>query len=249
MRLKDKVTIVTGGANGIGRGIVEVFAREGAWVLVVDLEEAAGKEVVEGIRGRGGKAEFLRVDVSKEADVREAVKRAAGVNGGRVDAMVNNASYMGPWHDVMGVDDAEWEKTFRVAMMGTQYFTKAAMECMLPFKSGSIINISSVQGMVGARNSVSYTSIKHGLIGFTRSVAYDYGLQGIRANVICPGAIRTRVSAEPGSELHTRQISKTFLGKIGEPEDVAWAAVWLASDESKYVTGAVIPVDGGWTAM
>jgi NAD(P)-dependent dehydrogenase (short-subunit alcohol dehydrogenase family) len=114
---------------------------------------------------------------------------------------------------------------------------------------GSIINISSIQGMVGARNSPAYTTIKHGLIGLTRSTAYDFGPQNIRCNAIAPGAITTRISPPPGSELHQRQISKTFLGRTGQPEEVAAAAVFLASDEASYITGAVIPVDGGWTAM
>ena len=120
---------------------------------------------------------------------------------------------------------------------------------MLPKQQGSIINIASVQAIAAARDSVAYTTTKSGLIGFTRSIAYDYGPQGIRANVICPGAIRTRISPAEGSELHARQISKTFLGRIGSPADVAYAALYLASDVSAYVTGAVLPVDGGWSAQ
>src|SRR6185503_6087030 len=123
------------------------------------------------------------------------------------------------------------------------------LKFMAAQKSGSIINISSIQGLVGGRNSVAYTTIKTGLIGFTRSVAYDYGAQNIRCNAICPGAIRTRISPEPGSEMHQRQISKTFLGRTGETREVASVALFIASDESSYVTGAILPVDGGWTAM
>jgi len=249
MRLKDKLAVVTGAGNGIGRAIAEMFADQGASVLVVDIDETAGEETAGEIRKRGLPASFARVDVSKREQVESAVKMV-GARQNRIDILVNNAAYIAPqWHDVASVSDDEWDRCFRVCMMGTQYFTAETLKYMLPNKSGSIINISSVQGMVGARSSVAYTSIKHGLIGFTRSAAYDYGLQGIRVNAVCPGAIRTRISPPPGSELHTRQISKTFLGRIGEAKDVAQACVYLGSDESNYVTGAVIAVDGGWTAM
>ena len=249
MRLNGKITIVTGAANGIGKAIAQAFAEQGAWVLVADLDREGGELTVSEIAAKGGKAQFAQVDVSREDDVVRATRSVAAIGNNRVDVLVNNAAYITSWHDVATVPDDEWEKCFRVAMMGTQHFTKAVLPFMLPHKAGSIINISSVQGMVGARNSVAYTSIKHGLIGFTRSVAYDYGPQQIRCNAICPGAIHTRISPAPGTELHTRQISKTMLGKIGQPRDIAHAAVFLASDESSYITGAVIPVDGGWTAM
>jgi NAD(P)-dependent dehydrogenase (short-subunit alcohol dehydrogenase family) len=120
---------------------------------------------------------------------------------------------------------------------------------MIPHKAGSIINISSIQGIVGARQSSAYTSIKHAIIGLTRSTAYDFGPHNIRVNAICPGAIQVRYSPKPGDELLARQQSKTFLGRVGQPREVAYAALFLGSDESSYVTGAVIAVDGGWTAM
>jgi NAD(P)-dependent dehydrogenase (short-subunit alcohol dehydrogenase family) len=248
MRLMDKVTIVTGAANGIGRGIAEVFAEQGAWVMVADLDAVAGEEVVRGIRAKGGNAVFERVDISHEEEISRAVKTAAGAKG-RVHALVNNAAYIAPWHDVESSPREEWDKNFSITLMGAANFIKATLPYMLPFHEGSIINISSVQGVVAARTSAAYTSIKHALIGLTRSVAYDYGTRGIRVNAIAPGAIRTRVSPAEGSDLHQRQISKTMLGRIGDVRDVAWAAVYLASEESSSVTGAVIPVDGGWTAI
>jgi NAD(P)-dependent dehydrogenase (short-subunit alcohol dehydrogenase family) len=120
---------------------------------------------------------------------------------------------------------------------------------MVKQKGGSIINISSMVGLVGGRSSAAYVSIKHALVGFTRSVAYDYGPHNIRCNVICPGPITTRISPKPGSELYQRQISRNFLGRVGKPREVANAALFLASDEASYITGAVLAVDGGWTAM
>ena len=248
MRLKDKITIVTGAAHGIGRAIALRFAEEGAAVLVADVDEHAGEDTAAEIRKAGHPASFVRCDVSVASQV-EHVAKLAGERTGRIDVVVNNASVLGPWHDVATVSEQEWDAYYRVSLLGASMLIKAALPYMLPRRSGSIINVSSVQGIVGARSSVAYTSVKHGLVGLTRSVAYDYGPQNIRCNAICPGAIQTRISPQPGSEQHQRQIGKTMLGRVGEPVEVAHAAVFLASDESSYVTGAVLPVDGGWTAM
>ena len=248
MRLKGKITIVTGAAHGIGRAIALRFAEEGAAVLVADVDEQAGEDTAAEIRMAGRPASFVRCDVSVASQV-ENVAKLAGERAGRIHVIVNNASVLGPWHDVATVTEQEWDAYYRVSLLGASMLIKAALPYMLPHRNGSIINVSSVQGIVGARSSVAYTSVKHGLVGLTRSVAYDYGPQNIRCNAICPGAIQTRISPQPGSEQHQRQIGKTMLGRTGEPVEVAHAAVFLASDESSYVTGAVLPVDGGWTAM
>jgi NAD(P)-dependent dehydrogenase (short-subunit alcohol dehydrogenase family) len=193
-------------------------------------------------------ARYVHCDVASEPDIRRIVDEAAAATG-RIDVVCNNAAFLGSQHALMESTAEEWEKCFRVTMLGAQNCTRAALPYMLRQKSGSVINISSVQGIAAARNSVAYTSFKHALIGFTRSVAYDYGPQNIRVNAICPGAIRTRTSPPIGSELHQRQISKTFLGRTGEVDEIAWAALFLASDAASYITGIALPVDGGWTAM
>jgi NAD(P)-dependent dehydrogenase (short-subunit alcohol dehydrogenase family) len=247
-RLENKTAIVTGGAHGIGKAIAEIFSEQGASVLIADLDETGGEKTAAEIRQRKDKAFFIRCDVSDNSQVVAAVKRAAEKSG-RIDILCNNAAYLGNWHNAGEAPDEEWEKCFCVGMMGARNFTREVLPTMVGQKCGSIINISSVQGIVGARNSAAYTSVKHALIGFTRSVAYDYGPQNIRCNAICPGAIRTRISPQAGSELHQRQVSKTFLGRVGEPREVAAAALFLAGAESSYVTGAVLAVDGGWTAM
>ncbi len=240
--LNDKIAIVTGAAHGIGRAIAEMFAEAGGKVLIVDVDREAGEAAA------SGDTIFLQADVSLEADTTRAVKMALD-RWGRVDVLCNNAAALGGFHDALHAESEEWERAFRVSLMGSQHFTKAVLPGMIERRQGSIINIASVQAMVGARNSVAYTSIKAALLGFTRSLAYDFGPYNIRANAICPGAITTRISPPPGSELYQRQVSKTFLGRVGQPREVAWAALFLASDASSYVTGAVIPVDGGWTAM
>jgi NAD(P)-dependent dehydrogenase (short-subunit alcohol dehydrogenase family) len=242
--LDSKVAVVTGGAHGIGRAIVEVFCEAGAHVVMADIDEEAGRAIEATVPN----TQFVRADVSVKDDAARVIE-IAGAIANRIDILCNNAAYLGATHGAFDATEEEWERCFAVSLLGAQYFTGAALPYMIRQKNGSIINIASVQGMVGARNSVAYTSVKHGLIGFTRSVAYDYGPHNIRANAICPGAIQTRISPKPGDELYQRQVGKTFLGRIGVPREVAYAALFVASDEASYLTGAVIPVDGGWTAM
>ena len=237
MTLEGKVAIVTGGVHGIGRAIAEAFAAAGAQVLVADIE--SGDDI--GLR-------FVRADAASPHDIEAAVRAAAAING-RIDVLCNNAAWLGAGHASLEATDEEWERCFQVSLMGTQRYTAAVLPYMQRQGGGSIINIASVQGLVGGRGSAAYTSIKHAIVGFTRSVAYDYGHQNIRVNAICPGAISTRISPKPGEELYARQVSKTFLGRVGQPYEVAAAALFLASDAASYITGAAIPVDGGWTAM
>ncbi len=248
MNLENKVAIITGAANGIGRAIAEAFSQTGAAILIVDIDEPAGEELAADIRKLGRAASFAKVDVSDETQVARAVQMAAAKNG-RIDILVNNAAWMGPWHDIETAPREEWDRCYQTSLIGTANFIRLTLPHMTPHRAGSIINISSVQGMVGARISPAYTAMKHALIGLTRNIAFDYGPSNIRCNALCPGPIHTRISPPPGSELHQRQISKTMLGRTGEPAEVANAAVFLASDEASYITGAVIPVDGGWTAM
>jgi NAD(P)-dependent dehydrogenase (short-subunit alcohol dehydrogenase family) len=233
--LQGKVAIVTGGANGIGRAIAEAFTEAGAHVVIADIEEPAH-------------GHFVRADVSSPEQVRAAVNAAAAING-RIDVLCNNAAHLGPAHAALDATDEEWARCIAVTLLGAQHCTREVLPYMIRQRAGSIINISSIQGIAAARDSAAYTSVKHGLIGFTRSVAYDYGPHNIRANAICPGAIRTRISPPEGSEVHQRQISKTFLGRTGLPNEVAAAAVFLASDAASYITGIALPVDGGWSAM
>ncbi len=247
-RLKDKIAIVTGGANGIGRAISELFAEEGAWVLVTDIEDKPGQETVAGIRAKGGKAEFCHADVSRQEDVRHAVAMAAAQNG-RIDVLVNNAAYLAEnFHGALDSTDEEWRKCIDVALMGTHYFTQATLPYMIAQKKGSIVTVASIQGMEGMMTSVAYTATKSALIGYTMSVSYDYGLHNVRINSLCPGPIQTRIGAEPGGSHYQWQCDQTTLGRVGYPKEVAWAALFLASDEASYVQGIILPVDGGWTS-
>jgi NAD(P)-dependent dehydrogenase (short-subunit alcohol dehydrogenase family) len=247
-RLIDKTAIVTGGANGIGLAISELFAEEGAWVVIADIEEEAGLAAVAAIRSAGREAEFCRTDVASRADVTRAVALAAA-RSGNIDILVNNAAYLGPdFHGVLDSTDEEWRRCIDVALLGTHYFTQAALPHMIARKQGSIVNVVSIQAMVGCPTSVAYTATKSALLGYTLSAAYDYGPMNIRVNSLCPGPIQTRISPKPGETHYDWQCGQTVLGRVGYPREVAYAALFLASDEASYVTGVTLPVDGGWTA-
>jgi NAD(P)-dependent dehydrogenase (short-subunit alcohol dehydrogenase family) len=247
-RLKDKVSIVTGGANGIGKAISELFAEDGAWVLVSDIDDEAGSTTVQAIREKGGAADFCHTDVSRTAEVAHAVEVAAARNG-RIDILCNNAAYLGvEFHDILGSTEEEWTKCINIALLGTHYFTRATLPYMIKQKKGSIVNVVSIQAMVGMMTTVAYTATKAALLGYTLSAAYDYGPQNIRVNSLCPGPIQTRISPKPDDPHYKWQCDNTVLGRVGYPREVAYAALFLASDEASYVTGATLPVDGGWTS-
>ena len=247
-RLDNKVAIVTGAAHGIGRAIAELLAEEGARVLVVDIDREAGEQVCANICEKGGRAKFSQSDVTLPDQTEQAVQVASS-EAGRIDILVNSAAHLGDWLDVEQATPEQWDRGYSITLMGAVNFMRCVLPWMAPHRNGSIINIASIQGLRGGRSSAVYTSMKHALVGLTRSAACDFGPKGVRVNAICPGPIRTRISPPEGSELHQRQIAKTMLGRTGDPREVACAAVFLASDESSYITGTTLPVDGGWSAI
>jgi NAD(P)-dependent dehydrogenase (short-subunit alcohol dehydrogenase family) len=247
MRLKNKVAIVTGAAYGIGRAIAELYAEEGAAVLIADVDAEAGAEVAAAIVTRGGVAEFHSCDVGSRESVTAMVEAAARFTG-RIDVLCNNAAYLGAFHGVLDAADEEWERCLRVQVLGTNNCTRAVLPHMIEQRSGSIVNVVSIQAMVGCPTSVAYTAAKAALLGFTLSAAYDYGPHNVRVNSLSPGPIQTRISPKPGEPAYQWQCDQTSLCRVGQPREVACVALFLASDESSYITGANLPVDGGWTA-
>ena len=246
-RLSDKVAIVTGAAHGIGRAISECFAAEGGHVTLVDVDAEAGEAAAAAIRERGDDARFCAGDVSSIEEVTRAVSRASAYSG-RIDVLCNNAAHLAEFHAVLESTAEEWQKCIQVALLGTHHFTQRVLPYMIANKHGSVVNIVSIQAMVGCPTSVAYTTTKAGLLGYTLSAAYDYGRHNVRVNALCPGPIQTRISPKPGDPHYEWQCAQTVLGRVGTPQEVAAAALFLASDDASYITGAVIPVDGGWTS-
>ena len=248
MRLNGRGVIVTGGGSGIGRAIAQHCAAEGARVLVGDIDASGGQATAELIQHSSGQARFVQADVARAEDVGRMVA-AALADGGRLDALVNNAA-RGGGDDLLSIDEAEWDRIIAIVLKSVYLCTRAVLPAMLEHGKGAIVNIASVNGMTGLGND-AYSAAKAGVINLTQNVAVRYGGQGIRANVVSPGTVRTpiwseRVARRP--DIFERLQSWYPLGRVGEPADVAGAVVFLLSDEAAFVNGAVLTVDGGLLA-
>jgi NAD(P)-dependent dehydrogenase (short-subunit alcohol dehydrogenase family) len=247
MRLKNKIAIVTGAASGIGRAIAEVFAQQGAKVVVADINDAGGQETLRSITTRDGEALFLHTDVSVAAEAKAMVEAAIHSFGG-LHILVNNAAYLKDFKPAVDTTEEEWDLSTDVTLKGVFLCSKFAIPEMIKAGGGSIINIASVGGLVGFASYAAYCSAKGGVIQLTKSLAIDYGRHNIRVNAICPGPIDTPTTPEAQDEkLHQWQRDMTVLGRTASPEEVAYPALFLASDESSFVTGSNLVVDGGWT--
>jgi NAD(P)-dependent dehydrogenase (short-subunit alcohol dehydrogenase family) len=250
VRLAGKVALITGAAQGIGKGTALLFAREGAKVAVVDVDAERGRETVAEIEAAGGEALFLERDVADEKQIQAMVAETVA-RFGRLDVLFNNA-YWTKWGNVVELDSADWDRSLNVMLKAVYLGCKYAIPRMIEGGGGSIISTSSVHGLLAAANSAAYEAAKAGVINLTREVAVSFGHQGIRANAICPGWIIT----EKGEE-HVRQNPAGLeqakamypVGRPGRPIDIAYAALFLASDESSFVTGHALVVDGGLTCQ
>lgn len=243
-RLDNKSALVTGAGSGIGAAIAETFALAGARVFVTDRDEKAGR----GVATRIGKAEFLALDVAQE-DRCERVARQVG----QLDVLVNNAG-IGHVGTILQTTGADLDRLYAVNVRGVFNVSKAFLPGMVARKYGVIVNLASIGGIVGVRDRLAYCATKFAVVGITKSMALDHALEGIRVNCICPGRVETpfvsaRLKEYPDPEKAYQEMASTqAIGRMGKPEEIAAAALYLASDEAAFITGTALLIDGGWSA-
>lgn len=251
MRLANKVAIITGSASGMGQVAAEIFAREGACVVVTDIASEAGEAAAEHIRSAGGQAIFVRANVAREAEVKHLINTTIDAFG-HIDVLYNNAGIM-PNDDgsVVDLTEASWDRIMDVNLKSTFLCSKYALPHMVEQGRGSIINIASFVAFMGCTvPQDAYTASKGGLLALTKSLAVQYGPHGIRCNAICPGPIETPLlrTLWVSEEARDLRLNRIPLGRFGIPEDIVYMALYLASDESTWTTGAWLNVDGGITS-
>lgn len=252
MRLADRVALVTGSASGIGQAAALLFAQEGAAVSVVDLDQVGGQAMAQTILEGGGRAIFVRGDVSLAADCQRAVEETVGALGG-LDILLNAAGVIRR-ATVLETSEEEWDRVMAVNLKSVFLLSKYTIPVMAQAGGGVIINVASGWGLVGGRKAASYCASKGAVVLLTKAMALDHGEQNIRVNCICPGDTKTPMLREEAKQVgepiedFLLEARQRPLGRIGSPEDIAQAALYLASDESSFVTGASLVVDGGGIA-
>ena len=247
-RMQGKVAFVTGAGTGIGAATALRLAQEGATVVICGRRQAPLDEVVAQIKAAGGKAEAVQADVSDEAGFTAAIEAAAQRHG-KLDVLVNNAMAYS-WGSIEDTSTADWHSNFSTSVDGTFWGTRAAMKLMKA-NGGAIINVSSICGLLGTAQMSGYSAAKAAILNFSRAAAAEGAAQGIRVNVVIPAVVETPATAGMLSDAASRQNTEKLIpmGRVGQPEELAHAILFLASDEASYITGAALPVDGGRSAV
>ena len=248
VRLKDKVAIITGAASGIGKATAKLFAEHGAKVVVADIDKDGGSQTVTQIQNGGNEAIFVETDVTLKVDTEKMIAQTVETYG-KLDILFNNAG-IAMRLPVAELPEADWHRCLDVNLTGVFLCAKAAIPAMQKNGGGSIINMSSIYGVVGADVRAAYVASKGGVTNLTRGMALDYAENNIRVNCICPGFVETPLVAGviKTPEEYQALADKHPMCRLGQPEEIAYGALYLASDESAFVTGIALPIDGGYTA-
>lgn len=251
MRLTGKVAVVTGAASGMGKAIAELFAAEGAKVVVSDLRVDAAQTVVAAIEENGGTAVAIAANVAKEEDVQQLIDTTVATYG-TVDILINNAGIMDNFVPAADITDELWERVFAINTTGPMRTIRKVLPLFTEKKSGVIVNIASAGGLQGSRAGAAYTASKHAVVGLTKNIGFQYADLGIRCNAIAPGGVKTNIAAsltEPNAFGASRAMAGMGLNpRTGEPEEIAKVALFLASDDASFVNGTVVTADAGWLA-
>lgn len=251
MKLKDKVAVVTGAASGMGKEIAALYAKEGAKVIAADLNLEGAEAVVKEIEQNNGKAKAVKVNVAKQEDIDNMIDTAVNAYG-TLDILVNNAGIMDGFEPAGDILDERWDLIFDVNTKGVMRAMRKALPIFLEKEQGVIINTASTGGFNGAHAGAAYGASKHAVIGLTKNTGYMYAQKGIRCNAIAPGGVATNISSSMGnvSEFGMERTKpvQAVMPRVGQPEEIAQAALFLASEESSFVNGTVLTADGGWTA-
>lgn len=242
--LENKVAIVSGAGSGLGRGIAEVFAREGAKLILADISKQGGEETLANLKATGAEAVFVEGDVAEPAYHAELVA-AARSHFGKLDIAINNAGISHQIAPLAEIPPETWNKVIAINLSGVFHALQAQVPALLENGGGAIVNMASLGGVVGAPGLSPYVAAKHGVVGLTQNVALEYALQGIRANAVGPGLIRTGLEKFFPPEQLAKLEASHPLGRMGEVGEVAELVLWLASPKASFVTGAFYPVDGG----
>jgi len=245
--MKNKTVIITGAASGIGKATAELFAKQGANIVVSDIQVAEGEKVVKEIISSGGKASFFKTDVSNPEEM-EALVNFTVKTYGKIDVAVNNAGIGGELNPITDLSIEGWQKVISINLSSLFYGMKYQIQAMLKSGGGNIVNVSSILGAVGFAGSAGYSAAKHGVIGLTQTAALEYAAQGIRINAVGPGFIDTPLLDALDDEMKKQLIALHPIGRLGKSEEIAAFIFWLSSDKASFINGSYHPIDGGYLA-